>query len=105
MQRSLDVVLNMPKLMVILVAGGPASFLLGLQGSKLMTNYTAGNDGLADSKAARNAGIIDRLMPTCAHFNPKHIEKLMKKNSALQSDAKRLEQKISQNIPPSVANT
>jgi len=80
---------GMPKLMGLMVCG-PAAFLGITQGARFYRNFTAtdaekaaGGDS-ADQR--RKQGVVDRMTAnpsTLGNINAKHLEKILKTNSAL----------------------
>merc|ERR1712216_67244 len=87
---------NAMKLAGVLV-GGPAVFLVSIQGTKLFRNATStADDNKADNIThLRNQGVVDRLQT--GHFSEKHLERTLKTNSAMRHKADELRGKSSKN--------
>merc|ERR1712194_69657 len=81
-----------PKLMGFVICG-PAALLGGVQGMRFYRNYTATDEEKAaggdTADERRKQGIADRLTAnpsTLGNINAKHLEKMIKTNSALSRE-------------------
>ena len=94
--QAMKVAIGMPKIVGLLCCG-PASLLIGIQGSKIYRNYTSTGETSKGQSGAHKAGILERLCdgphPYIANCSEQQVDRIIKTNSVWAGSSEYIKEK------------